>query len=51
MVRRGSTWLGLLLALVVAGCGGSSPSAPTGPVNIGITFPFTGPYLQLGGYF
>jgi ABC-type branched-subunit amino acid transport system substrate-binding protein len=51
MFRRSSAGLGLLLAMVVAGCGGSSPSTPTGPVNIGITFPFTGPYLQLGGYF
>ncbi len=51
MFRRTGAWLAVLLAVVVAGCGGSSPSAPTGPVNIGITFPFTGPYLQLGGYF
>lgn len=52
MYRRGSAWLGLLLAMVVAGCtGSSSSSAPTGPVNIGITFPFTGQYSQLGTWF
>lgn len=50
MLRRFSAGLGLLLALAVAACAGQT-NAPTTPVSIGITFPFTGQYQQLGTYF
>ncbi|HEX9562128.1 MAG TPA: branched-chain amino acid ABC transporter substrate-binding protein [Candidatus Dormibacteraeota bacterium] len=35
-------------ALLVAACGTSSSNSPSGPINVGITGPFSGPYADPG---